>query len=64
MPVGSRCPSTLVEWTLTPNDDGGTILTVVESGFATLYNGHEQIVDNTGGWREQFDNIARYLASA
>jgi uncharacterized protein YndB with AHSA1/START domain len=54
--------STLVEWTLTSNDDGGTTLTVVESGFATLYNGPEQIVDNTGGWGEQFENIARYLA--
>ena len=54
--------STLVEWTLRSNDGGGTTLTVVESGFATLYNGPEQIVDNTGGWREQFENIARYLA--
>ena len=54
--------STLVEWTLAPNADGGTTLTVVESGFATLYNGPEQIVDNTGGWKEQFDNIERYLA--
>lgn len=54
--------STLVEWTLTPTPAGGTTLTVVESGFATLYNGPEQIVDNTGGWREQFENIARYLA--
>ena len=56
--------STLVEWSLAPNADGGTSLTVRESGFATLYNGPEQIVENTAGWREQFDNIARYLASA
>ena len=56
--------STLVEWTLAPTEDGGTTLTVVESGFATLYNGPEQIIDNTQGWREQFDNIARYLAGA
>jgi uncharacterized protein YndB with AHSA1/START domain len=54
--------STLVEWTLAPNADGGTTLSVVESGFATLYNGPQQIVDNTGGWKEQFDNITRYLA--
>lgn len=54
--------STLVEWTLAPNPHGGTTLTVVESGFAALYNGPEQIVDNTQGWQEQFDNIARYLA--
>lgn len=54
--------STLVEWSLEPSDDGGTILTVVESGFATLFNGAEQIVDNTAGWQEQFDNLSRYLA--
>ena len=54
--------STLVEWTLEPNADGGTTLTLIESGFATLHNGPEQIVDNTQGWREQFDAIAAYLA--
>lgn len=54
--------STLVEWTLAPKTDGGTTLTVIESGFATLYNGAEQIVNNTHGWQEQFDNIGRYLA--
>lgn len=53
--------STLVEWTLTPNGDGGTTLTLIESGFATLHNGPEQIVDNTGGWQQQFDDLARYL---
>lgn len=56
--------STLVEWTLEPTADGGTALTVVESGFATLYNGAEQIKDNTQGWGEQLDNLARHLASA
>jgi len=56
--------STLVEWTLTPTADGGTTLGVVESGFAILYNGPEQHVDNTKGWAEQFDNIARYLGAA
>ncbi len=57
--------STLVEWTLAPTDDGGgTTLTLVESGFATLYNGPEQIVDNTQGWREQFEALAAHLAAA
>jgi uncharacterized protein YndB with AHSA1/START domain len=56
--------STLVEWTLAPNDDGGTTLTVVESGFATLFNGPDQFPDHTTGWNAQFDNIARYLAGA
>jgi uncharacterized protein YndB with AHSA1/START domain len=56
--------STLVEWTLEPSPDGGTTLRVVESGFATLYNGPEQIKGNTQGWQQQFDNIARYLAGA
>ena len=56
--------STLVEWSLAPNGSGGTTLSVLESGFATLYNGAEQIKDNTSGWAEQFDNIARYLRGA
>ena len=54
--------SNLVTWTLAPTADGGTTLTVVESGFATLYNGPEQIVSNRQGWEEQFGNITRYLA--
>ena len=55
--------STLVEWTLAPNGDGsGTVLTVIESGFTTLHNGPDQIVDNTQGWREQFIGLAAYLA--
>ena len=56
--------STLVEWTLEPSGDGGTRLQVIESGFATLYNGPDQFKDNTQGWEEQFENIARYLAEA
>jgi len=36
----------------------------VESGFATLYNGPDQFKDNTQGWKEQFENIARYLGEA
>jgi len=56
--------STLVEWTLAPNAEGGTTLSVVESGFAILDNGPEQIESNTRGWAEQFENVTRYLASA
>lgn len=53
--------STVVEWTLVPNAIGGTTLTVVESGFATLHNGPDQIVENTDGWTDQFENLARHL---
>jgi uncharacterized protein YndB with AHSA1/START domain len=56
--------STLVEWTLAGNADGGTTLTVLESGFAALPNGAEQHRDNTRGWAEQFENITRHLAGA
>ena len=54
--------STLVEWTLGGAADGGTTLTLVESGFRTLHNGPDQIVDNTTGWREQFDALSAHLA--
>jgi uncharacterized protein YndB with AHSA1/START domain len=56
--------STLVEWTLTPTASGGTTVTVVESGFAILYNGPDQIQDNTRGWAQQFENLARHLGGA
>lgn len=53
--------STLVEWTLAPTGDGGTRLTVLESGFSTLVDGATQREGNVDGWRFQFENIARHL---
>ena len=43
-------------------DDDGTPSARWGRPWGALYNGPEQIVDNTGGWKEQFDNIERYLA--
>ena len=55
--------STLVEFTLTP-EDGGTRLRVVESGFDTLDTSPEQAernhADNVGGWTEMMQRVSRY----
>jgi uncharacterized protein YndB with AHSA1/START domain len=56
---------TYVEFTLEP-DDGGTLLRVVESGFAQLpvdmrqetYESHEQ------GWARELDELAQHLDGA
>ena len=58
-------PTTLVEFHL-EDVDGGTLLTVTESGFdrmppeyrAAAYRGNE------GGWSQQMVSIERYLAEA
>lgn len=54
---------TLVEFTLTPLADGGTRVTVVESGFGALPEGARQrsFDSNSGGWTEQMDNIRAYV---
>lgn len=48
--------STLVEFFLTEKD-GGTLLRVVESGFASVYSSPERraaaVEDNIGGWEAQ-----------
>ncbi|MGW1408487.1 SRPBCC domain-containing protein [Streptomyces sp. NPDC002403] len=52
--------STLVEFTLTPEDDK-TRLRVVESGFATLAGTEElrgqAVRDNSGGWHQELDAL-------
>ena len=57
--------STLVEFTLAPEGDG-TRLRVVESGFASLATSEEQIAENhagnTGGWRQELDELREYAA--
>jgi uncharacterized protein YndB with AHSA1/START domain len=56
-------PMTLVEFLLDPQD-GGTLVTVVESGFDRLPP--ERIAEafrmNERGWSEQLDNIAAHVA--
>lgn len=56
-------PMTLVEFLLEPRE-GGTLVTVVESGFDALPP--ERIAEafrmNERGWAEQLDNIAAHVA--
>ena len=56
-------PTTLVEFRL-EEADGGTILTVVESGFdrIPLARRAEAFRMNDGGWTEQMKNIERYVS--
>jgi uncharacterized protein YndB with AHSA1/START domain len=59
-------PMTLVEFTLDEAGDGGTRLTIVESGFdrIPLARRAEAFRMNDGGWTEQMQNIARYVSQA
>jgi uncharacterized protein YndB with AHSA1/START domain len=56
-------PMTLVEFTL-DEADGGTVLTIVESGFDRLPVARraEAFRANEGGWAEQITNIARHVS--
>jgi uncharacterized protein YndB with AHSA1/START domain len=49
--------ATTVEWTLTPTPNGGTILDLVETGFATQ-KAHEA---NTRGWNSELGELVDYL---
>jgi uncharacterized protein YndB with AHSA1/START domain len=52
-----EAPSTLVEWTLTPREDGGTTLRLRESGFLT--DEHRQ--ENVGGWKKELGDLEEFL---
>jgi uncharacterized protein YndB with AHSA1/START domain len=56
-------PTTLVEFQL-KSEDGGTLLTVVESGFDQLPASRrdEAFRMNDGGWKQQLTNIERHVA--
>ena len=56
-------PTTLVEFRL-DDADGGTLLTVVESGFdrIPLARRAEAFRMNDGGWRSQMKNIERHVS--
>lgn len=58
-------PPTLVEFTLEPTS-GGTLLTLVESGFDALppHRRDEAFRMNNGGWSIQVQNIAQHVAAA
>ena len=57
-------PTTLVEFTLEPTD-GGTLLTVVESGFDAIpaTRRDEAYRMNEGGWAAQMNNIERHVSA-
>jgi uncharacterized protein YndB with AHSA1/START domain len=60
-------PTTLVEFTLDEAPGGsGTLLTIVESGFAHLPPERRALAfrSNHGGWSRQLENIERYVQSA
>lgn len=56
-------PTTLVEFTLRDAEGGGTVLTVVESGFDALpaHRHDEAYRMNSGGWEGQMRNIAAHV---
>jgi len=58
----SKEPTTLVEFTLA-DDNGGTALTIVESGFdrIPLARRAEAFRMNDGGWTGQIKAIAKYV---
>lgn len=55
-------PTTLVEFRL-EEKDGGTLLTVTESGFDALPEEHrsESFLRNEGGWTAQMENIGKHV---
>lgn len=57
-------PTTLVEFRL-EDVDGGTLVTIAESGFDQLPAGRrlDAFRMNDGGWEEQTRNIERHVAS-
>lgn len=66
-PEGGRVsePTTLVEFHL-ENADGGTLLTVVESGFDSMPPEYRDLAyrGNESGWSQQMLSIESYLAEA
>jgi uncharacterized protein YndB with AHSA1/START domain len=52
--------STVFRFTLT-DIDGGTQLTVVESGFGTLSDPAGSMESNRGGWNSELDELVAYL---
>ena len=58
-------PTTLVEFHL-EDVDGGTLLTVTESGFDSMPPEYHDAAyrGNEGGWSQQIMSIERYLAEA
>ena len=62
----SKETPTLVEFRLEPTADGGTLLSVTESGFDNIpsHRRAEAFRMNDSGWATQMKNIERHVASA
>jgi uncharacterized protein YndB with AHSA1/START domain len=61
-PAGDDYPATTVEFTLADTADGtGTVLTVVERGFAQLPANHH--AENTEGWTSELGELVEYLTT-
>lgn len=60
----SQEPTTLIEFHLAETD-GGTKLTVIESGFDQIpeWRRAEAFKMNSGGWTSQVENIRKYVES-
>lgn len=58
-------PTTLVEFHLEDRAEGGTSLTVIESGFEHIPPARraKALEMNDGGWAQQMENIARHVAT-
>jgi uncharacterized protein YndB with AHSA1/START domain len=58
-------PTTLVEFTLEPAADGGTILLLTESGFEAIPKDRQfdAFRMNERGWTSQMTNVARHVGS-
>jgi len=56
--------TTLVEFRLSEADGGGTLLTIIESGFdqIPLARRAEAFRMNDGGWTQQAQNIERHVS--
>ena len=52
-----------MEFTLEDDEEGGTLVTVVETGFEKLFENRKPRVirENTEGWEIQMAAFARYL---
>jgi uncharacterized protein YndB with AHSA1/START domain len=63
-PAEDSEPTTLVVFEL-EDAPGGTLLTVVESGFDAIPVARRQKAyrDNDGGWTDQMESIERYVAA-
>ncbi len=61
-PAGDDYPATTVEFTLADMADGaGTMLTVVERGFAQLPA--QNRADNVEGWTSELGELVEYLTT-